>query len=155
VRLEGAWVGQIPGAAQWSHILTPLDPEAQSAAVKVQWVTWAGFAGLLNFVGADSMSEAVGEHQMIKRDTSKYTLIYYAVKSGPSPEIKGVFILSGVWHFTSPDAVVSHETLALYAPADIGPDGAPKPGAVPMVPAIPIGPTYHYRVPILPPVPTS
>jgi hypothetical protein len=151
-RLGGAWVGSVPGAESWVVTQSPMDPEGQTANVQIQWIASEAFAGVLESLGADSFSLAVGEHEMINRDTSKYTVMWFALKQGNPSEIKGTFVLSGKWHYVNQDNVISHETLAFYNPAKTDPvTGLPLPNVAPDF-AMPSGPTAHHRVPILPQV---
>jgi hypothetical protein len=155
LRLEGAWVGNLPGLTQFSYTMTPLDPEARSAALKLQYFGWGpDLAALLGQFGGQTYSEAVGEVQIIGKNLGKYTMVYYYLTQANPPEVKAIVVQSGFWRFTGPmSAETFNTTHAIYLPTtDADADGLPDAGATPAFVLPDPTPHAHHRVPILPPL---
>ena len=90
-------------------------------------------------LGADSVSEAVGELKMISRNTAAHSSVYYGQKAGGPLEIRLIFVMTGTIEFTGPDNAVVNYTNAVYlASADADKDGFPDPGSTPlfMIPGV-------------------
>ncbi len=146
-RLGGNWIGG-SGGNLWTALHTPLDPEARTDASRVHFVTYnADFAAVLSTFGADSLSDAVGQGEMISRDTCKWTLMSYALKQGNPPLIQAIGVGQGTWQFISPDSAVVHYTNYMYLPtADADGDGFPDAGSTPVA-AFPVVDTAQRVVP--------
>ena len=80
----------------------PLDPAGRTAAVRVHTTMYgAAFAGLLTAFGADTPTEAVGEIEMISRDTAKYGFVSYLQKQGNPPTLCAIMVMTGTLKFSS------------------------------------------------------
>jgi hypothetical protein len=122
-QLGGAYLGGSPGFT-WTSVITPLDPAGRTGADHVAVTSWgADFQALLGSVGADTVSDLVGESQMISRDTFKFTHIGYAQKAGNPLQVTAILVVSGTTKVTGPDTGVLTYTLSIYPPtADGFPD---------------------------------
>lgn len=115
-RWGGAWVGGVPGFV-WNCLQIPLDPEGKTEAIRVEPLMWGDdIAGLLYYYadGADYLTGAVGQGQMISQDTGRWTLYAYAQKTSTPPVTTAVVVYSGTWAYTSPDTAVITYTATLY-----------------------------------------
>ena len=152
-RLGGAWVGGHPGFT-WSAMQAPLDPLGKTCAARpILKYFDAGFAGLLAPLGADNLSDALGEARMISPDTAKWTLIAYAQATPQQPGdlllIKAIVVYSGTWKYTSQNTAVLNYTVNVYLPStDADGDGYPDANAQPVL-TIPGIVDNAKRVPIL------
>jgi hypothetical protein len=152
-QLGGSFVGELQGN-RWNTIHMPLDPDGRTAALTVQFVTLnAEQALLMQYLGAQTLSQGVGEVAMIDRDTAKYTYVMYAVAQPNPPEpaqIKAIFLVNGTWDITGRDSAMSAETFLTYSPdADGDHDGLPDSTATPILPPAVFPPHPEHRVPIL------
>ena len=143
-QLGGGFIGHGAGLV-YSCVQTPLDPDGRTAALVVKTVDDDGsMAGLLAACGANTASDAVGEDEMISRDTAKWSMVAYAQASGPPLQTKAIFVYTGTFTFTGPDNFVINYTLDVYpvnvpvtSPfyglpnADADHDGFPDAGATP------------------------
>jgi hypothetical protein len=132
-QLGGGFIGASPGLV-WTGVQTPLDPAGRTATLVVKTVDDTGdLAGLVAAFGGNTTSDAVGEEEMISRDTAKWNMVAYAQLAGVTPTITAIFVYTGTLTFTSPDNFVINYTLNVYpASADVNPhDGFPDAGATP------------------------
>lgn len=156
VKLGGAWAGQL-GGIQWISIHAPLGEDGMGAVQRAQWITLnADMERLLGALGAQRVSEASGVSELISKDTAKYTLVFYAFADGTaSPtapvagQIKAIFVMTGLWHYTGPETAESQETIAVYLP-----DGNPEHNVLPAPDATPYMTStfpWHpqHRIPLL------
>ena len=102
-RLGAAYVAS-DGASPPSLLtifFTPLDPDGRRAAFWHQMPNYAAeSAALLTALGADAISDEVGEAEMINNNTFKWGMVAYAVKKANPPEIHGIIFGSGTGTFT-------------------------------------------------------
>ncbi len=133
-KLGGAWVGG-SGGAIINAFHAPLDPEGRTMAGRVHFVTWnADSAALFSSLGADTLSDFVGQSEMISRDTAKWRLVGYALKQGNPPAIQGIVVSQGTGKYTSPDSMVFTYNVYVYLPsADADGDGFPDADSTPVV----------------------
>jgi hypothetical protein len=136
-KLGGGWVGHAPGLWTWTALQTPINLAATEAVLRVNFTSYgADLAGLVAAFGADSLSDLVGQEVMINRDTARWTLVGYALATGPNNElqIRAIVVAFGTLQFIDPNHDVIHATITVYpASADTDGDGMPDPGAVPVV----------------------
>jgi hypothetical protein len=138
-------VGGSP-AFTYSFVVTPLDPAGRTATDHVIVTSWgADFQALLNSVGADTVSDLVGESQMISRDTAKFTHIGYAQKAGNPPIVTAILVVSGTSKSTGPDTVLITYTTSIYPPTA---DGFPNLEQPPLF-TTPVATDPSRRVPLL------
>ena len=140
-RLGGGFIGS-GGGMIWTAFQIPLDPAGQTAAVRVNAITYgADLAGLSTMFGADSMTEFTGAAQMISRDTAKGTFTGYGVKQGNPPQVCLIEVYTWTLKFTGPDSIVVNFTCDVYPGpanvlglpnADADGDGFPDPGVKPV-----------------------
>jgi len=149
-RLGGSWVG-VGAAMTWNCVQAPMDPEGQTAAIRVDPVSWGPeFAGLLTAFGADAVTGAIGQARMISRDTQKWTLTGKIVHAGSPQVAKAILVYSGTWKFTSPDTAVLNYSLNVYAPTADGYPDLSAPVIIPgLLPATGLTDTAT-RAPVLP-----
>lgn len=133
-KLGGGWIGKGAGTV-WTCLVTPLNPEAQAGAVHVKFQLYdTNMAALITAFGGDTVSEFIGEGEMINRDTDKWTLVGYIQKQGNPPQITAIWVVSGTWKFINPDQAVLKYTSYVYLPgADADHDGLPDPGTTPVL----------------------
>ncbi len=145
-RLGGAFIGS--GGIIYSGYHAPLDPEGKTGALRVHTISYgAGFAGLMRALGADTLTDAVGESVMTSRDTYKFTQVSFLTKAGNPPAIQAIVVMSGTGRFTGPDTIVISYMFDVYpAAADANGDGLPDAGTKPVV-SIP-GTSQSQRVPL-------
>jgi hypothetical protein len=144
-RLGGSWIG-VSSTLTWNCVQTPLEPDGQTAALRVAGVSWtAEFMALLGAFGADTPVECVGEARMISRDTARYTIIGYPQLAANPGQIAAIFVYSGTFKFTGHDTGVLNYTLNVYPPSA---DGLPNLSAAPLYTVPGITDTAK-RVPVL------
>ena len=148
-QLGGGFIGS-GGAGIWNVLQIPLDPAGRTAALRVNSPTYSPqIAGLFAALGATANgSDAVGEAEMISRDTARYGSVFYGRMEVPGnpQEINSIFVMTGTVKFTGPDTVEVTYTINVYpvnipvtSPfygfpnADVNGDGYPDPGAQPIV----------------------
>lgn len=136
-QLGGGWIGG-GGAGIWSALQIPLDPAGRTAALQVSSATFSEqFAGLFAALGATGNgSDAIGEMEMISRDTARYGTLTYAVQDVPGnpKQINSILLMTGTVKFTGPDTIVVTYTINVYpAAADANGDGYPDPGSEPIL----------------------
>ena len=143
-QLGGGFIGHGAGLV-FNSVQTPMDPDGRTAALVVKTVDDDGsLAGLLAACGANTASDAVGEDEMISRDTAKWSMIAYAQAAGPPLQTKAIFVYTGTLKFTDPDNWVINYKLDVYpvnvpatSPfyglpnADANRDGFPDAGVAP------------------------
>ena len=130
MKLGGAWIGT---GGSWTGFHSPLDPDGRTAAVRINGIA-TDFSALLAAFGADTMSECIGQAQMISRDTFKYSFVGYGTKQGPPPVIRFIYVMWGTGTYHGPDALAINATIDVYpAAADANGDGLPDPGTTPVV----------------------
>ena len=147
-QLGGGFIGADPGG-MWSAVQTPLDPAGRTAALVVKTLDDNGaYAGLITGFGGNTSSDAVGELQMISRDTAKWSTVAYAQLAGVTPKITAIFVLTGTLQFSGPDNFVINYTFNVYLPTDdANHDGFPDAGATPAL-TIPGLTSAGKRVPV-------
>ena len=94
-RLGGSWIG-VSSTLTWNCLQIPLEPDGQTAALRVSGVSWtAQFMALLGAFGADTPVEwrCVGEGRMISRDTARYTIIGYPQLAANPGQIAAIFVI--------------------------------------------------------------
>lgn len=144
-QLGGSYVGGSPGFT-WSFVVIPLDPAGRTASDHVVVTSWGeDFQALLGYFGADTISDAIGESQMISRDTAKYTHIGYLQAAGNPLTVTAIAVLSGTATFTGPDTGLITYTLSIYPPTA---DGFPDLEQDPLF-TTPTATNLTRRVPIL------
>jgi hypothetical protein len=148
-KLGGAWVGKGAGTV-WQNIVTPLDPQGQTAALNVKFASLSpDLVGLGAAFGADSFSDFVGQAEMINRDTDVWTLVGYGQSHANGLQIRAIVVTFGTLKFTDNDHAVLTYTITVYpAEADADGDGMPDAGATPVV-TIPNVIDTAQRVPII------
>jgi hypothetical protein len=130
-QLGGVFIGS--GGTLWSGYNAPLDPDGRTAALRVNCIAYgADFAGLLTALNADTLGEAVGQEEMISRDTWKYSTVGYLTKQGTPPVVKAIYVMAGKGKFTSPNDTVINYEIDVYPVTDGVwgdgfPDGTPLP----------------------------
>jgi hypothetical protein len=137
-QLGGGWIGSNGAGNIWNALQIPLDPAGRTAALRVNLTTYnANNAGLLSLFGANSQTEAVGEMEMISRDTAKYGTVYYLQQQGNPPTLCAIVVMTGTIKFTGPDNMDVAYTATVYSPsADADKDGFPDAGVPPAFPPI-------------------
>ncbi len=138
VNLGGVWVGELMGI-QWISTHAPLDADGKTAVATLQWAALNGdFLALAASLGVDRISQVSGNFRLINKDTAKYVLIWYGIKSGSGTatppvgdEVKTINILEGTWRCTGPNTGESTETYSIYL-AVPGHTLLPAPGAQPV-----------------------
>ncbi len=145
-RFGGAWVGGHAGF-MYNLLQIPTDPAGKTEAFRVEPLAWgADIAGLLSAFGADKLTDAVGEGQMISQDTARWTCFAYAQASA-IPAVTAVAVYTGTFKFLSPDTAEVTYTVQIYP---LSADGYYPDFSKPLLPE-PIGPISDSvkRVPIL------
>ena len=134
-QLGGGWIGNNGAGNTWTALQIPIDPNGKAAALRVNLTAYgASFAGLLNAFGANSVSELVGQSEMIGRDTAKYRTVGCANQQGNPPQRRAILVNTGIVQFTGPDNYTVHWELDVYpAATDADLDGFPDAGSVPAV----------------------
>ncbi len=143
-KLEGTWITKVPGSPMvWTVVYAPTDPSGRRAAVKgslqVRIPADVLFPGLPS--AEDGSYDFVGEAVMTGPDTSKGTIVGYAIKKvTPSADypfreqVQWIWVASGEAKFTGPGKTESTGTMAIYLPeADADGDGLPDPGQKPIL----------------------
>lgn len=132
-KLGGSFIGCNDRGDVWNCQQIPMEPSARVAAIRVNFVTYgARLTELLTAFGADSLTDFVGEAEMISRDTAKWTFTGYAQAQGHPPVIQAIFVVGGTLKFSGPDDfVVEYTTSVFPAMADANLDGYPDQGEVP------------------------
>lgn len=138
VRLGGVWVGELAGI-QWTSTHIPLDADGKTAVSILEWSAInADFLALGARFGADRFSQVSGTFELISKDTAKYMLVWYGLKSGSGTatppvgdEVKTINIMAGTWHYTGRDTAESTETYTAYL-ATPGHTLLPAPDAQPV-----------------------
>lgn len=148
-QLGGGFIGS-GGAGIWNALQIPLDPAGRTAALRVNSATFSEqFAGLFAALGATGDgSDAIGEVEMISRDTARYGTLTYAVAAVPGNprQINSIIVMTGTIKFKGPDTIEATYTINVYpvnlpatSPfyglpnADVNGDGYPDSGAQPIV----------------------
>jgi hypothetical protein len=122
VKLGGTWVGRM-GDITWTGSYAP-DSSGQSAVITLQWMTLsADFQALLGSVGAQTMSLASGSMNMTSKNTASDKLIWYVLAPGSASmtqpvagKVKAIAVMTGEFHFTSPDTAEATHNLKMYFP---------------------------------------
>ena len=156
-KLGGAFIGS-GGGIIWNCLQIPLDPDGKTAAIRVNVLTYGpDLAGLLESVGADTLTENVAEGEMISRDTWKYSFVSYGTKQGNPPQICMIAVMTGTGTWTGPDSFRVDYITDYYAGpanilglpnADVNGDGFPDKKAEPFYSTQP-GSATATHVPIL------
>ncbi len=150
VKLGGVWVGEMLGT-QWISTHAPLDADGKTAVSTLQWAALSGdFLALAASLGVDRISQVSGSSELINKDTAKYMLVWYGLKSGSGTatppvgdQVKTINILTGTWHYTSSNTAESTETYNVYL-AVPGHTLLPAPDAQPVYSAtFPAHPQYR------------
>ena len=128
-KVGGAWIGGDASGPGWSALQIPMDSSNRSYAVRVSALARdAGSAALVAALGADTLSDAVGQARMINRDTAAWSMLAHAQTS--ALQIRGFFRYTGEWTYTSEDTAQLTYTLEVFSlAADSNLDGIPDPGA--------------------------
>jgi hypothetical protein len=132
-KFGGGWIGGDGAGSIWTALQIPKDPAGLTMGCRVHTTMYGEtFAGLLSAFGADSATEAVGESEMISRDTAKSRFVFYLQKQGNPPTLCAIVVMPCTLTFTGPDNFFVDYSLIVYLPsADADKDGFPDPGAVP------------------------
>ncbi len=133
-RLGGAWVGS-SNVGSWNVLQIPLDPAGKTEALRVHLLSYgADTAGLLAASGADTVSDLVGQGEMVSTDTAKWKIVGYAQAQGATLEVRQIWVAEGTLLFTGRDSFNLAYTLTVYpAEADVDGNGLPDAGATPLV----------------------
>jgi hypothetical protein len=153
-KLEGSWIGKVPGTpVTWSYTLVP-DPSGRKAAMSGSVQVPLGPSVIIPslFPDVEYYSPMVGQVVMTGPDTTEFTVVWYGMKKGfPFNQVVCIGVNSGQGKFTGPGKGMNTNHLAFYAPsADADGDGLPDPGAVPAL-CLPASLSVETRVPIMPP----
>ncbi len=153
-KLEGSWIGKVPGTpVMWSYTLSP-DPSGRSAAMSGSIPVPLGPSLIVPglFPDLEYYSPMVGQATMTGLDTAEFTAVYYGMKKGfPFNQVVFIGVNSGQVTFTDPGKSIHTNHLAFYAPtADADHDGLPDPGQLPVL-CVPASISLETRVPIMPP----
>lgn len=160
-KFGGGWIGTDGAGSIWNALQIPKDPEGLTCGVRVHTTMYGeSVAGLLTAFGANTLTEAVGEMEMISRNTAKYGFVSYMQQQGNPPTLRAIVVMTGTLKFTGPDNFFVDYTLYVYTVnvpdtspfygspnADMDKDGFPDQGAVPAL-TIPGGHETAKRVPI-------
>ena len=146
MKLGGTFIGS-GGGLLWSALQVPLDPAGRTAAIRINNISYGtDLAGLLAAFGADTLTEDIGQGEMISRDTFKWRFVGYGTKQGNPPLIQLIVVVTGTGTFNGPDSFVVNYTIDFYLPtADADGDGLPDPGTTPVL-SIPLGSGTAKRV---------
>jgi len=146
-KLGGAWIGTSPTGGRWTGIQTPLDDSGQTAALRVNNLTWdPNSAELMASLGGDTLTEGVGSLHMTGRDTSAGSMVGYVTAGQNPPQVVCIWVWTGTTKFVGQDKEVVDGTLDFYAGpantaglpnADVDGDGFPDPGVKPFL-------SFHY-----------
>ncbi len=141
-RLGGSFIGSPAdsGDMYWSGFQVPLDSAGKTAALRVHMYSYSDHAAaILAMSGADTVTEGIGQVEMVSNDTAKGSLVFYGLKQGNPPLVKQIWTWDGIIKFTDPDAYLVDGVVLIYGPeADANYDGRPDPGAEPLLPPIPL-----------------
>ncbi len=152
-KLEGSWIGKVPGTPlMWMETLAP-DSSGRSAAMggSIPVPVGPSVVGGL-FPDLEYYSTMVGQVVMTGPDTLQFTAVWYGMKNAaPFNQVVLIGVNSGQGRFIAPDKIVNTDHLAFYYPsADADHDGLPDPGQTPAL-CLPGTVSLETRVPILPP----
>ncbi len=144
-QLGGSYVASSLGNT-WTFVVIPLDPAGRTASDHVVVTSWgADFQALLDAFGADTVSDLIGESQMISRDTGKWMHIGYLQAAGNPLTVKAIVVPSGTMKVTGPDTALLTYTMSVYPPTS---DGFPNLEQPPIL-TTPPATIQCRRVPIL------
>jgi hypothetical protein len=140
-QLGGGWIGNNGAGNIWNALQIPLDPAGRTAALRIHLPIYnTEFAGLLTALGADSISDAVGEVKMVGRNTANYRAVLYLRAQGNPPALRAIAVQDGTVTYTGPDNLEVAYTIDVYSVnvpglpnADADADGFPNPGSVPII----------------------
>jgi len=134
-QLGGGWIGNNGAGNIWNALQIPLDPAGRTAATRIHLPIYnTDFAGLLAALGADTISDAVGEVKMVGRNTANYRTVFYLHAQGNPPTLSAIAVNAGTVTYTGPDNFEVAYTIDVYLPgADADADGLPDPGSVPII----------------------
>lgn len=154
-QLGGAFIGNNGGENIWNCLQGPLDPAGKTCTLRVNLTSYGPtMAGLLAALGADTISEMVGEEVMTGRNTAKYGTVGCANQQGNPPTRRAILVMNGTLEFNTRDNITVNYVIDVYPVnvpgvpinADANADGYPDAGAAPML-SIP-GEDHATRVPI-------
>ncbi len=153
-KLEGAWIGKVPGyPIMWSYAVSP-DPSGRTASMSgsVQVPLQPSLLKPGVFPDLEYMSPMVGHVRMTGRNTFEATAVWYGMKKGfPFNQVVFIGLNNVQAMFVDSGQMIMTNHLAFYDPAsDADGDGLPDPGVAPIVYSAPTV-SLETRVPILPP----
>ncbi len=137
-RLGGSFIGRDDDGTLLNFIQVPLDPAGKTASTQVMVAELSkNGAGLLTALGADALSNHVGEMKMISPDTAQQTAIGYAIATGNPVTVKAIHLVSATARFVDHDTIMYSYASTVYAPSADGlPHGNPLLGPLPPIPAV-------------------
>ncbi len=157
-KLEGAWIGKVPGSPiTWSYALSP-DPSGRTASmsgsiqVPVHHLLLVKPGDPDPFPDFEYFSPMVGTARMTGQNTGEATCVWYGMKKGfPFNKVVYIGLNNTQTTFLDSGHTIMTNNLAFYDPsADADGDGLPDPGVAPVVYSAPTV-SLETRVPILPP----
>ena len=153
-KLEGSWIGKVPGTpVMWIYTVSPA-PSGRTAAMSGSVPVPLGPSVIVPglFPDLEYYSPMVGQVTMTGPDTAQFTAVWYGMKKGvPFNQVVCIGVNSGQARFTEPGKSINTNHMAFYAPsADADHDGLPDPGQAPVL-CLPPSVSLETQVPLLPP----
>ena len=150
-KLEGSWIGKVPGTPiMWIYTCSP-DPSGRSTAMggSIPVPIGPSVVGGL-FPDLEYYSTMVGQAVMTGPDTLQFTAVWYGMKNAaPFNQVVLIGVNSGQGRFIEPGKMMNTNHLAFYYPiADADHDGLPDPGQAPAL-CLPPTVSLETRVPIM------
>ena len=153
-KLEGSWIGKVPGTpVMWIYTVSA-DPSGRTAAMSGSVPVPLGPSVIVPglFPDLEYYSPMVGQVSMTGPDTADFTAVWYGMKKGvPFNQVVCIGVNSGQARFTEPGKSINTNHMAFYAPsADADHDGLPDPGQAPVL-CLPPSVSLETQVPLLAP----
>ncbi len=150
-KLEGAWIGKVPGyPIMWSYAVSP-DPSGRTASMSgsVQVPLQPSLLKPGVFPDLEYISPMVGSVRMTGPNTFEATAVWYGMKKGfPFNQVVFIGLNNAQAVFLDSGQMIMTNNLAFYDPtADADGDGLPDPGATPAL-ALPPATTVETRLPL-------